>query len=52
LALRFVARCNGNPGTGAREAAGHAEPQPAIAAGDDGDTASQIEWIQGRLLRW
>ena len=39
----FVAPDDRDRGAGFRQSAGHAEPDAAIAAGDDGDLAAEIE---------
>ena len=44
LRLGLVAADHGDGGAGLRQAARHAEPDAAIAAGDDGDLAAEIEW--------
>jgi hypothetical protein len=42
--LCFIASDDGNGGAGLGEPPRHAKPNAAIAAGDDGDLASEIEW--------
>ena len=41
--LRLVAADDRDRGAGFGQSAGHAEPDAAIAAGDDGDLAAEIE---------
>ena len=41
--LRLVASDDGNVSAGVRQAACHAEPDAAVAAGDDRDLAAEIE---------
>ena len=41
--LGLVASDDRDRGAGFRQAPGHAEPDAAIAAGDDGDLAAEIE---------
>ena len=42
--LRFVAPDDRNAGAGIRQSPRHAKANAAIAAGDDGDFAAEIEW--------
>ncbi len=41
--LRFIASDDGDSGAGFRQPARHAKADAAIAAGDDGDFASEVE---------